>query len=215
MGYQQDTLPLKLQEQKIELLISEQDELKVFKLERLERRKQIDADIAALPNNFIKGRQRLLKTYKPELDQLRTDIERYTIQINDKTIEISKIKQEKLIKEVHTGPIIYISKVFDSNTDDATKWMIILIMFAFDPLAVALTIAINTALVLRRKNSLSIKYDIDNRFDSISEHELIMALNDLPPKDLNPSSIIQRLVLKDILRHKQAVENIKKTDSTS
>jgi len=55
-----------------------------------------------------------------------------------------------LINEVHTGPIIYIAKVFSFDTDYATKWMIILIMFVFDPLAVALTIAFNTTIEQRQ-----------------------------------------------------------------
>jgi len=151
MGYQQDTLPLKQQEQQISLLTSEQTELEVFKKERLTRRKQIDSDIAALPNNYITGRQRLMKSYGPELDQLRKDIELYTKQISEKTIKISELKQKKLISEVHTGPIIFIARAAKSDTDTAIKWMIILIMFAFDPLAVALTLAINHALLERKK----------------------------------------------------------------
>lgn len=151
MGYQQDTLPLKQQEQQIVLLETERSELELFKKERLTRRRQIDADIAALPNNFITGRQRLMKSYGPELQQLRDDIGLYTRQIGEKTTKISDLKQQKLVSEVHTGPIIFIAKAMSSETDDATKWMIILIMFAFDPLAVALTLAINHAILQRKK----------------------------------------------------------------
>jgi len=151
MGYQQDTLPLKQQEQQISLLETERSELELFKKERLTRRRQIDADIAALPNNFITGRERLMKSYGPELEQLRDDIELYTRRIGEKTTKISDLKQKKLVSEVHTGPIIFIAKAMSSETDDATKWMIILIMFAFDPLAVALTLAINHAILQRKK----------------------------------------------------------------
>lgn len=226
MGYQQDTLPLKQQEQQILLLISEQDELKVFKGERLERRKQIDADIAALPNNFIKGRQRLLKTYKPELDQLRTDIENYTKQINTKTLKISELKQKQLISEVHTGPIIYISKVFDSNTDDATKWMIILIMFAFDPLAVALTIGINNALHQRKKELGTVEPLFEKGDNSIpiaeitktaniSIDDLNAALASMDDKELSPADIAQRGMLEEMLNRKLVTEKIRNPNSPS
>jgi len=151
MGYQQDTLPLKQQEQQIELLQSERIELETFKKERLERRKQIDNDIASLPNNYITGRKRLLEAFGPELKQLRADIDLYTKQIGVKITKISELKQQKLISEVHTGPIIFIAKAFSADTDDATKWMIILIMFAFDPLAVILTIGVNIAINQRKK----------------------------------------------------------------
>ena len=95
MGYQQDSLPLKQQSQRIELLITEKAELRAFKAERILRRTQIATDIAALPNNFITGRQRLMKSYGPELTQLRQDIELYTTRLNKKTIEISELKQKK------------------------------------------------------------------------------------------------------------------------
>ncbi len=223
MGYQQDTLPLKQQEQQIALLVSEQIELKQFKTERLDRRKQIDADIAALPNNFIKGRQRLLKTYKPELDQLRTDIELYTKQIREKTLKISELKQQKLISEVHTGPIIYISKVLDSNTDDATKWMIILIMFAFDPLAVALTIGINNALNERKKElgyvepkpSDDIIIADITQTSNISADDLKNAIASLKNDNLSPADIAQRGMLEEMLNRKLVTEKIRNPNKPS
>ncbi len=148
-GYQQDTLSLKIQEQNILLLVDEKKELEKFKIERLDRRKQIDNDIASLPNNYITARQRLLKSFGPELDTLKIDIAEYTTSIKDKTLQISKIKQEKLINEVHIGPIIFIARAFESDTDTATKWLIIMLIFAFDPLAVMLTIATNNAMMIR------------------------------------------------------------------
>jgi len=151
MGYQKDISPLEQQKQQIELLKIEKTELLAFKKERLERRKQIDADIASLPNNFIKGRQRLMKSYGPELDQLRKDIKLYTTQINKKTLKISELKQSKLINELHVGPIIYIASAFSMDTDNAVKWIILLIIFIFDPLAVALILAANHTILIRKK----------------------------------------------------------------
>ena len=146
-GYQQDTLGLKQQQQQIVLLTSEQEELIVFKNENILRKKQIDDDIASLPNNYITGRQRLLKSFGPELETIRTDIAAYTKQIGDKTMEISKLKQEKLVNEVHIGPIIFIAGAFGTNTDEAVKWLIFMLIFVFDPLAVWLTLATNKVLV--------------------------------------------------------------------
>jgi hypothetical protein len=151
-GYQQDTLSLKQQEQRITLIETERSELQKFKEERIARKKQIDDDIASLPNNYITARQRLLKSFGPELEELKRDIAEYTKQINEKTIQLSEIKQEKLINEVHIGPIIFISKAFSADTDTATKWLIIMIIFVFDPLAVMLTLGANHALLLREEN---------------------------------------------------------------
>ena len=167
-GYQQDTLSLKQQEQQVSLLISEQKEISTFKQESIDRKKQIDKDIAALPNNYITGRQRLMKSYGPELEILKNDIATYTKQINDKTLTISRIKQEKLINEVHIGPIIFIAKVFDADTDETVKWLIFMLIFAFDPLAVMLTLATNKVIMEHGKETDTIPL-VDEHF-KINEH---------------------------------------------
>ncbi len=146
-GYQQDTLALKQQEQRIELLVSEQEELVTFKEENILRKKQIDADIVSLPNNYITGRQRLMESYGAELLTIREDIATYTKQINEKTLKISGLKQEKLITEVHIGPIIFIAEAFNTDTDEAVKWLIFMLIFVFDPMAVWLTLATNKVLL--------------------------------------------------------------------
>lgn len=145
-AYQQDVLPMKQKQQQIALLQNEKIELEQLKIERLERKKQIDADIASLPNNYITGRQRLNKTYGPELEQLKKDIALYTTEIRQLTTEIATIKSSTLELESHIGPIVFIAAAFEKDVDDATKWLILLIIFAFDPLAVVLTIGTNMAL---------------------------------------------------------------------
>ena len=173
-GYQQDTLSLKQQEQRIVLLQHEQKELVEFKKENIARKKQIDDDIAALPNNYITARQRLLKSFGPELEVIKEDIAKYTTQINEKTLKISKIKQEKLINEVHIGPIIFIAKAFDTETDEAVKWLIFMLIFAFDPLAVMLTLAANKAILMRQKElGINIEVPIVERSVPIAEPEPI------------------------------------------
>lgn len=149
-AYQQDILPTKLNEQKIALYEEEKAEVEQLKEERLERKKQIDADIASLPNNFVTGRQRLMESYGPELETLKEEIADYTKRTKELTLEISELKQVNLEKEAHVGPIIFIARVFDQDVDDTTKWLILIIIFAFDPLAVALTIGANMALIEMR-----------------------------------------------------------------
>jgi hypothetical protein len=167
-GYQEDTLSLKQQEQRIALLIEEQQELIEFKEENIERKKQIDKDIASLPNNYITGRQRLMESYGPELETIKKDIASYTKQINDKTLELSKIKQEKLINEVHIGPIIFIANAFGTSTDEAVKWLIFMLIFAFDPLAVMLTLATNKVIMDNAKDA-GVEPIVDEHF-KVNKH---------------------------------------------
>ncbi len=231
MGYQQDTLSFKQQEQQIILLSQEQEELNKFKQERLARRKQIDADIASLPNNYITGRQRLMKSYGPELKNLRNDIELYTKQINKKTLKISELKQQKLVNEVHIGPIIFIARAFATNTDDATKWMIILIMFAFDPLAVALTLGVNHAMLERKKklnymvsNFTTIEHTISedeptvaniNPTTNISIDDLRTAITEMQQHDLTPAEMAQKGMLEEMLEKKLVKEKIRNPKKNS
>lgn len=130
-GYQQDTLNLKELESTVALLNQETDRLQ-------ERKKEIDKQISQMPENYVTARQKLMKTFEPELNVINARIPEITKSIQEMT-------SKKLAQEVHVGPIIYIAKVFDQEIDDATKWLILLIIFAFDPLAIALTLAFNMA----------------------------------------------------------------------
>ncbi len=130
-AYQQDTLQLKELQVQIDLLKDEKGELTV-------RKDFIDADIASLPNNYITARQRLLgpKGYGPELTVIK-------VRVPEITKELHVLQQRMVAKKVHTGPIAYIAEAFSVKIDDATKWIIILLIIVFDPLAVALTLATN------------------------------------------------------------------------
>jgi cell division protein FtsB len=197
-GYQQDTLSLKQQEQRITLIETERTELEKFKEERIARKKQIDDDIASLPNNYITARQRLLKSFGPELEELKKDIAEYTKQINEKTIQLSEIKQEKLINEVHIGPIIFISKAFSADTDTATKWLIIMIIFVFDPLAVMLTLGANHALILREEKAHKREKKVESARSIDKPSEVI--INDKEVHEIihHESDLVKEMVNVDV-----------------
>lgn len=222
-AYQQDIIGTKTNQQQIELLLSDTTEVEKLKVERLDRKKQIDADIAALPNNFIKGRQRLMKSYGDELTQLRTDISDYTSQIRVNSSRISGLKAQVLQDEVHVGPIIYIAKVFGQSVDDATKWLILIIIFAFDPLAVALTIASNKAINERKKivviteelydepnpSITTIEQLVAESNQGLSTEQLAAALEQLSNKELSPAELAQKEMLEEMLRRKAVTEKVR------
>jgi len=211
-GYQQDTLSLKQQVQSIDLLSFEKKELETFKVERIDRKKQIDKDIASLPNNYITARQRLMKSYGPELETLKNDIAEYTTGINSKTLAISKLKQEKLINEVHIGPIVFIARAFGSDTDTATKWLIMLLIFAFDPLAIMLTIATNHAIMIRSGEKPSIirpkklAVNIKDEPNITNEDSVIKSIQEALDKynkpNLTPEDLMHQQMLEEMLKRK-------------
>jgi len=210
-AHQQDVLPQRLNEQRITLLHTETEQLEQLKTERLDRKRQIDADVAGLPNNFVKGRQRLIETYKPELEQLERDIAQYTEQIRSNSIEISKLKNVVLMGETEIGPIIFIAKVFSADTDNATKWLILIIIFVFDPLAVALTLGTNIALSNRLQQPSKKSGTTLQQGTEFSIQQIRDALQELEQqKSLSPAEIAQKAFLEELLKKREVTEALRK-----
>ena len=67
--------------------------------------------------------------------------------INDIRTKRKDLSKEKLKYEADVGPIKYIAELFVKNSkeilDDAVRWVIISIIFVFDPLAILLIVAAN------------------------------------------------------------------------
>lgn len=232
MGHEQDILPLQQKEQQITLFQNEKNTIERLKQERLERKKQIDTDIASLPNNFVTGRQRLMKSYGPELEQIRKDIADYTKQIREIIRKVQELKTTTLEQRIHTGPIIFIANVFNIKVDLAVKWIILLIIFAFDPLAVILTIGANVAIIERlggkeylfkkhvateiisEKDKVVIDEDksnpiIINQGMSIEELEAILNEKFFIHDQLTPEQQIQKAMVEEMLVKKKIKEKIR------
>lgn len=144
-GYQADVLPLKQAQEQVKILEEE-------KVRLLDRKKQIDTQIAQLPTNSVKGRTQLMKGFKDE-----------QVSVTNRLTELDKeslaFKQKLIQTEAHIGPITYIATAFGLDSDNATKYLIYLIIFAFDPMAVALTLAVNIAQRLRKEEIEKEKQD--------------------------------------------------------
>jgi hypothetical protein len=135
-GYQTDSLPLKQTTAQIEVLEEERTRL-------IERKSQIDSQISQLPTDYVKGRERLIRQFRGE--QTST-----TARIRELDTELLELKKQKITSEAHTGPIVFIAQAFNIDTDKATHYLTLLIIFVFDPLAIALTWAVNVAIRQRR-----------------------------------------------------------------
>lgn len=177
-GYQQDVLPLKQKTEQVQLLEEEKARI-------LQRKTQIDNLMAGSATvNSVTGdkgidrraimalrettraRESLVAQYKVEQAEV-------TQRLKELDAQLLTMKQELIQVEAHIGPITYIAKAFNFPTDDATKYLIFIIIFAFDPMAVALTLAVNTALRIRREEKNAASGDKD----SSSEHLVV----DIPP----------------------------------
>ncbi|MFZ4535794.1 DUF2934 domain-containing protein [Propionivibrio sp.] len=100
------------------------------------RKKEIDAQIANLPAHIVKGRQKLIGAFKGEADRIN-------LRLRQLEAELPRLRVQQININTHAGPIVYVSQAFDVSVEQAVKYVILVIIFVFDPLAIALLIAGN------------------------------------------------------------------------
>ncbi len=149
------------------------------------RKKQIDDQIANLPpRTTVNQRLRLIAGFKAEQNRL-------DLQIAEIDKKLPELQVNQIGVEAKTGPILYIAKSFDIPVEKAVKWVIVLIVFVFDPLAVFLIIAGNYLLAERTKqkgrmvnsNVDEINNPISADGVSVGQAEKDQFPSDEPPKE--------------------------------
>ena len=111
---------------------------------RLQTRKtEIDSQVSQLKTDNVRGRTTLMRQFGPEVTRINKRLEEI-----DK--ELPALKVEAIKKNVEVGPIIYVAEAFHTTPEQAVKWVILVIIFVFDPLAIALLIAGNYLLRVRK-----------------------------------------------------------------
>lgn len=149
-GYQLDTIPLKQAQQQIMLLESELDRLQ-------SRKREIDGQISQLAPNDVIGKQRLDRVFFQENRNL-------TARIPQLTAELHRLKIQTITTESHVGPVIYISDAFGASTDNAMKYIILLLIFVFEPLAIVLSICLNVVIAGTKNTTVVDAVVHDNEF---------------------------------------------------
>ena len=91
-----------------------------------------------------------------ETNLLKTRVSKLEMEIDELTDEKYELKTNLSLAEVEVGPIRYVASmlyddVSESQLEEAVRWIIILLIFVFDPLAVVLVIAANISLRDYRK----------------------------------------------------------------
>ena len=146
---------------KVDSFKREQTSLLLERDQLSKQRSDIDKQIAQLPIEYVKGRQKLIASFKPESDRISSRLSIITKRNDALTENILKVESENIDKEVHVGPIMYIAKAFDVPVEQASKWIILTIIFVFDPLAIILIIAGNFLVARRKNEKLSIQESIE------------------------------------------------------
>jgi hypothetical protein len=113
---------------------------------KLELRKtQIDEQIANLPTNSVKGRTKLIDNFKNEITQVNSRL----VELDQ---ELPEFKLQQIDVSAHSNTINSFAKIIGVSIDTAMAWIIGIIIFVFDPLAIALILSGNY-LIMKRNDS--------------------------------------------------------------
>jgi hypothetical protein len=225
-AYQQDILPLEEMQTKIELL-----DLKIADLEKIRSEERLNMqitrdnkakEIAALPANYATKKKEVSERYEARIIRIEDTIASYTLQIRSAAEEKQELQMSTLQQELKTGPIIFIAEAFGREVNDATKWLILIIIFAFDPLAVALTVGANIAIVERQThkrrreddrvemldNAMGVE-DFDEPEPSVTSVDQIdFGVDDLPDEediDIPTDDVISEPIIEDIIEEVEPI----------
>lgn len=127
-------------------------EAETIKLNGLtEKKKSNEAEIARLnksvdeiPANRVSKRMQLRAEIEPVLSVLIKDNSKFDTQITQANLQILEVKKK-------VGPLIYIAKIMKQDVDTVVKYLMLVFVFVFDPLAICLVIATSEAFQARRK----------------------------------------------------------------
>lgn len=103
---------------------------------------RINRSIDEIPNERITKKLKARAEAEPAIKDLNSKIDRIESQIADAKIKVIEVKQK-------VGPLIYISKAFSMDIDTVVKYLILVLVSVFDPLAICLVIAFSDAVLKR------------------------------------------------------------------
>ena len=120
------------------------DQLETLEEDKVFLKDELEQSVNSLPDNYITAKRKLREEYNPLIQEK-------SVLIAELKQKIGKIEIEMVDTGIDVGPLLYIAEAFDTDIDTAVKWIIIILICVFDPLAVLLVISFNVALLQDRK----------------------------------------------------------------
>lgn len=105
---------------------------------------RITRTVDEIPDRRISKKIKARADIEPIIREFKEKILNIESQISEAQIHIIKVKQK-------VGPLIYISKTFNMDIDTVVKYLILVLVSVFDPLAICLVIALSDALIRRNQ----------------------------------------------------------------
>jgi hypothetical protein len=128
-------------------LFYKEDRLVQLEEDKIYLKDELEQSVNMLPDNYPTAKRELREEYNPKVLEINT-------QMLDIKQEIGDLKVLMIETGVDVGPAIYLARIFETDIDTVVKFFIFILIFVFDPMAVALVIAYNIAMVNRQQGSL-------------------------------------------------------------
>ena len=130
-------------------------------------KEELSQAVNALPDNYPTAKRQLREEYNPKV-----------LELNDMILgikqEIGDLKVGLIETGVDVGPAIYLARAFETDIDTVVKFFIFILIFVFDPLAVALVVAYQVAITGNKKwevyGEKKRKEIIDESFTKYEKH---------------------------------------------
>jgi hypothetical protein len=117
-------------------LFYQEDRLEQLEEDKAYLKEELEQSISVLPDNYPTAKRKLREEYNPKVYALNDQI----LVIKQ---EIGDLKVALVETGVDVGPAIYLARIFETDIDTVVKFFIFILIFVFDPMAVALVISYN------------------------------------------------------------------------
>ena len=119
-------------------LLYKEDRLDQLEEDKTYLKDELEQSLSSLPENYITAKRKLREDYNPKVLELNDEMLKIKQEIGD-------LKVELIETGVDVGPAIFLARAFDTNVDTVVKYFIFILIFVFDPMALAMVLAWNTA----------------------------------------------------------------------
>lgn len=129
---------------------------------------RVTASVNEIPVTRISKRLQARTEAEPVIGDLNKQIDQVQIKINEANLHILDVKKK-------VGPLIYISRAFNMDIDQVVKYLILVLVMVFDPLAICLVVASSEALGngRRRKDSATTADTLAPSPDASADSQII------------------------------------------
>ena len=157
-------------------LLYKEDRLDQLEEDKIYLKEELEAAVAELPENYRTAKRQLREEYQPKINQINIDM----IELKG---EIGDLKVELVETGVDVGPAIYLARAFGTDVYTVVKFFIFILIFVFDPMALAMVLAWNTAVGRRSFEVYKEGDKVEKIFKEYKEKEIVVEKPKPKPKE--------------------------------